>query len=142
MEARPACPNSTKAEPSEHRRSDPVAAVDTPFKRAVSNATENHFHYCNSNVPGYVAEQPLCIAFGSETLIGGVEMPRDDSDRRLLVVINDGEQHSIWPIRKPLPARWRAEGTEGNKADCLAHIERVCTDRRSLSLRKAQGGVQ
>lgn len=69
-------------------------------------------------------------------------MAWDDSDQRLLVVINDEEQYSIWPAYKPLPAGWRAEGTEGNKADCLAHIERVWTDMRPLSLRKALDAVQ
>lgn len=69
-------------------------------------------------------------------------MAWDDADQHLLVVINDEEQYSIWPAYKPLPAGWRAEGTEGSKADCLAHIERVWTDMRPLSLRKALDAAQ
>ena len=69
-------------------------------------------------------------------------MAWDDSDQHLLVVMNGEEQYSIWPAYKPLPAGWRAEGMEGSKADCLAHIERVWTDMRPLSLRKALDATQ
>ncbi len=53
-----------------------------------------------------------------------------------LVVLNDEEQYSIWPKERELPAGWRAEGTEGDKATCLAHIDRVWTDMRPASLRR------
>jgi MbtH protein len=54
------------------------------------------------------------------------------------VVVNHEEQYSIWPADKPdLPAGWRAEGTVGDKAHCLAQIERIWTDMRPLSLRQA-----
>ncbi|KAA2245924.1 MbtH family NRPS accessory protein, partial [Solihabitans fulvus] len=42
----------------------------------------------------------------------------------------------IWPGDKDIPAGWRAEGTRGAKADCLAHIDEVWTDMRPLSLRR------
>ena len=53
-----------------------------------------------------------------------------------LVVVNDEEQYSIWPERRPLPAGWRSTGVTGSKADCLAHIEKVWTDMRPRSLRE------
>jgi MbtH protein len=53
------------------------------------------------------------------------------------VVVNDEEQYSIWLADRDLPAGWRAEGTEGTKADCLAHIGQVWTDMRPLSLRRS-----
>lgn len=55
------------------------------------------------------------------------------------VVVNDEEQYSLWPEHRELPSGWRAEGTTGTEADCLAHIERVWTDMRPLSLRRAMG---
>jgi MbtH protein len=59
----------------------------------------------------------------------------DDDDRTYRVVVNHEEQYSIWPAHTELPLGWKAEGTEGIKADCLAHIEVVWTDMRPLSLR-------
>jgi MbtH protein len=53
-----------------------------------------------------------------------------------VVVINHEEQYSIWPKERDLPAGWRDTGVHGPKADCLAHIDRVWTDMRPLSLRR------
>jgi MbtH protein len=53
------------------------------------------------------------------------------------VVLNDEEQYSIWAADQPVPAGWRDEGYGGSKDECLAHIERVWTDMRPLSLRLA-----
>lgn len=53
------------------------------------------------------------------------------------VVVNQEEQYSIWPSGRELPLGWNAEGTGGTKADCLAHIDRVWSDMRPLSLRRA-----
>ncbi|MET9068573.1 MbtH family protein [Streptosporangium sandarakinum] len=55
-----------------------------------------------------------------------------------LVVLNDEEQYSVWPADRELPDGWRAEGFEGPREDCLAHIEKVWTDMRPLSLRRAR----
>lgn len=66
-------------------------------------------------------------------------MPWDDEDDQQLfdVVMNHEEQYSIWPADREIPNGWRAVGTQGPKKDCLAHIEKVWTDMRPLSLRKA-----
>lgn len=53
------------------------------------------------------------------------------------VVVNDEEQYSIWPEWREIPPGWKSVGVTGPKADCLSHIERVWTDMRPLSLRKA-----
>jgi MbtH protein len=58
-----------------------------------------------------------------------------DSTGTYLVVVNGEEQYSVWDETMPLPAGWRAEGFSGAKQDCLAHIERVWTDMRPLSVR-------
>jgi MbtH protein len=64
-----------------------------------------------------------------------------DDDRRYLVVLNDEEQYSIWGADRELPQGWRAEGTAGSKDECLAHIGKVWTDMRPLSLRNRMAQV-
>ena len=64
----------------------------------------------------------------------------EDDTRGYLVVVNDEEQYSVWLDGRELPAGWRADGTRGTKAECLAHIENVWTDMRPASLRQAMGG--
>jgi MbtH protein len=59
----------------------------------------------------------------------------EDDATAYTVVINDEEQHSIWPAERALPAGWRELGKRGSKAECLAHIKEVWTDMRPLSLR-------
>ena len=60
----------------------------------------------------------------------------NDEDRLYKVVLNHEEQYSLWPLEKANAPGWVDEGTVGNKAKCLAHIENVWTDMRPLSLRK------
>jgi MbtH protein len=64
----------------------------------------------------------------------------EEADRRLyVVVVNGEEQYSIWPKDKTLPRGWTAIGVEGQKADCLQHIEEIWVDMRPLSLRSKAG---
>ncbi|MFI9388348.1 MbtH family protein [Kutzneria sp. NPDC052558] len=60
----------------------------------------------------------------------------DNGSASYHVVVNHEEQYSIWPSDQEIPAGWRAEGTSGVKAECLAHIDRVWTDMRPRSLRE------
>lgn len=60
----------------------------------------------------------------------------DDENTQFQVVVNHEEQYSIWPVGRELPLGWKAVGKEGNKQECLDHIEEVWTDMRPLSLRK------
>ena len=52
------------------------------------------------------------------------------------VVVNLEEQYSIWPAERETPIGWRAVDVTGSKEQCLAHIKKVWTDMRPLSLRK------
>lgn len=54
------------------------------------------------------------------------------------VVLNGEGEYSIWPAHKIIPAGWIYGGKTGRKLDCLEFIERVWTDMRPLSLRKAE----
>lgn len=58
-----------------------------------------------------------------------------DDDTIYLVVVNDEEQYSIWPVNRELPLGWSVAGFSGPKADCLAYIEEVWIDMRPLSMR-------
>jgi MbtH protein len=64
-------------------------------------------------------------------------MPREEDEdaRTYTVVVNDEGQYSIWLADREIPAGWRATGTSGRKAECLAHIKTVWTDMRPLGLR-------
>lgn len=55
------------------------------------------------------------------------------------VVVNDEEQHSIWPAGRDLPAGWRASGFRGSKAGALEHIASVWPDITPLSVRRGTG---
>lgn len=68
-------------------------------------------------------------------------MPETEDLRTYLVVINDEEQYSIWLADRQLPAGWNAEGKQGTKAECLAHIDQVWTDMRPKSVREAMAAV-
>ena len=62
-------------------------------------------------------------------------MDGDDS-QTYLVVVNDEEQYSIWPVGRDLPAGWRQDGFTGSEDECLAYIEETWTDMRPASLRR------
>jgi uncharacterized protein YbdZ (MbtH family) len=68
--------------------------------------------------------------------------PFDDADGRFYVLVNDEEQHSLWPAFAEVPAGWRiAFGAEGRQ-QCLDHVERNWTDMRPRSLRDAMAADQ
>ena len=61
--------------------------------------------------------------------------PFDDDNGSCFVLINDEEQHSLWPTFADVPAGWRVVFGEADRASCLAYIEREWTDIRPKSLR-------
>ena len=65
-------------------------------------------------------------------------MSRDENEDTTIykVVLNHEEQYSIWPADRENPLGWRDAGKSGSKAECLAYIDEVWTDKRPLSLRK------
>ncbi|MET3353119.1 MbtH family NRPS accessory protein [Xanthobacter autotrophicus] len=67
-------------------------------------------------------------------------MAFDDENAVFRVVRNDEDMHSIWPLHRPVPAGWSDAGFTGTKTACLEHVERVWTDMRPLSLRRAMDG--
>ncbi|GAA3871742.1 MULTISPECIES: MbtH family protein [Streptomyces] len=59
-----------------------------------------------------------------------------EDEHRYLVVRNDEEQYSLWRADRELPLGWYAEGTEGTREQCLAHVGEIWTDMRPASLRR------
>ncbi|MEY2231939.1 MULTISPECIES: MbtH family protein [Streptomyces] len=63
--------------------------------------------------------------------------PFNDGDGRFYVVVNDEEQHSLWPSFTEIPAGWRVVFGEESRERCLEHVEANWTDLRPKSLRDA-----
>ncbi|MDT4990039.1 MAG: MbtH protein [Micromonosporaceae bacterium] len=63
--------------------------------------------------------------------------PFDDPDAEYLVLVNDEDQHSLWPVFADVPAGWRVVLDRSSRQDCLDYIEKNWTDMRPKSLRLA-----
>src|SRR5262249_17451716 len=61
--------------------------------------------------------------------------PFDDDNGSFFVLINDEEQHSLWPTFADVPAGWRVVYGEADRAACLDYIEQNWPDIRPKSLR-------
>ncbi|ODQ84432.1 MbtH family protein [Mycolicibacterium holsaticum] len=61
----------------------------------------------------------------------------DDDDGTFLVLVNDEDQHSLWPAFAEPPTGWRVLFGEAARTDCMAYIEQHWTDIRPLSLKAA-----
>ena len=61
--------------------------------------------------------------------------PFDDESATFLVLVNDEEQHSLWPTFADVPEGWRVAFGEADRAACLEYIEANWPDIRPKSLR-------
>jgi MbtH protein len=64
-----------------------------------------------------------------------------DENGRFLVLKNDEDQYSLWPIGVEVPAGWTPVGKEGTKEECSAYVDEVWTDMRPRSLRERMDGL-
>lgn len=63
--------------------------------------------------------------------------PFDNTDGVFRVLVNDENQHSLWPDFAPVPDGWRTVfGPEGHD-ECLAYVEENWRDMRPASLIRA-----
>ena len=62
--------------------------------------------------------------------------PFDDENGSFFVLVNDEEQHSLWPAFADVPAGWRVAHGEADRAACLEFIEQHWTDIRPKGLRE------
>lgn len=63
--------------------------------------------------------------------------PFDDDNGAFFVLVNDEDQHSLWPVFADIPAGWRVVHGEASRATCLDYVEKNWTDLRPKSLRDA-----
>jgi MbtH protein len=64
--------------------------------------------------------------------------PFEDPDGQFLVLINQEEQYSLWPICATVPKGWRVVGPTGKAKECLDWIDKNWEDMRPASLRQQQ----
>lgn len=64
----------------------------------------------------------------------------DRADAGFYVLVNDEEQHSLWPAATEVPAGWVVVFGADSRANCLAHIEQNWIDMRPKTLREAMAG--
>jgi MbtH protein len=63
-----------------------------------------------------------------------VTNPFEDEDIAFFVLVNEENQHSLWPADIDVPAGWRVTHGESTRQDCLAYVEEHWTDMRPTSL--------
>jgi MbtH protein len=66
--------------------------------------------------------------------------PFEDKDAAYLVLVNDEDQHSLWPAFAEVPAGWTVAFGEAPREACLEYVEEHWTDLRPKSLRLAMEG--
>lgn len=68
--------------------------------------------------------------------------PFEDRDGSYLILVNDENQHSLWPTETTVPVGWTAVHGPASRADCLDYVDRNWTDMRPASLvRMDQAGA-
>jgi MbtH protein len=65
--------------------------------------------------------------------------PFDDPDGTFLVLVNDENQHSLWPAFAEVPAGWTVALRDASREAALAYVEEQWTDMRPASLVRAMG---
>lgn len=63
--------------------------------------------------------------------------PFDDDGGAFYVLVNDEEQHSLWPALAGIPLGWRVVYGEASRPACLDYVDRNWADLRPRSLREA-----
>ncbi|MFJ4686579.1 MbtH family protein [Streptomyces sp. NPDC088789] len=66
--------------------------------------------------------------------------PFEDPEGTYLVLVNDENQHSLWPDFVAVPAGWRSVHGPGSRQSCVEYVESHWTDMRPRSLAEAMDG--
>lgn len=66
--------------------------------------------------------------------------PFEDPEGTYLVLVNDENQHSLWPDFVEVPAGWRVVHGPASRQSCLDHVETNWTDMRPRSLAESMDG--
>ncbi|MEU8927922.1 MbtH family protein [Kitasatospora sp. NPDC048545] len=60
--------------------------------------------------------------------------PFEDADGVYLVLVNEENQHSLWPAFIDVPAGWTTAHGPDNRQACVDYVESNWTDMRPASL--------
>lgn len=60
--------------------------------------------------------------------------PFEDNNGTFLVLVNDENQHSLWPEFAEVPAGWKTVFGPNQRQACLDYIEQNWVDMRPASL--------
>ncbi len=60
--------------------------------------------------------------------------PFEDEDGTYLTLVNDEDQHSLWPAHINVPAGWRTVHGPDTRKACVVYVEEHWTDMRPRSL--------
>ncbi|MFE7042992.1 MbtH family protein [Streptomyces atratus] len=63
--------------------------------------------------------------------------PFEDDNASYYVLVNEENEHSLWPAFAEVPAGWTVVFGEGARQACLDHIAENWTDMRPRSLAMA-----
>jgi uncharacterized protein YbdZ (MbtH family) len=63
--------------------------------------------------------------------------PFDDETGTFVVLVNDEDQHNLWPTLTDVPAGWRKVFGEAGRAACPAYVEENWSDMRPKNLRES-----
>ena len=67
--------------------------------------------------------------------------PFEDPEGTYLVLVNDENQHSLWPSFVAVPDGWHVAHDRDTREACLAYVEEHWTDMRPRSLAEAMDGA-
>ncbi|MFJ6666551.1 MbtH family protein [Streptomyces sp. NPDC091383] len=62
--------------------------------------------------------------------------PFDDEHGEFYVVVNEEDQHSLWPTFAAVPEGWRVAHGPAGREESLAYVEEHWSDMRPRSLRE------
>lgn len=62
--------------------------------------------------------------------------PFDDPGGTFLVLVNDQQQHSLWPVFADVPPGWTVVTGPDSRQNCLDYIEESWTDIRPAEARE------
>lgn len=63
--------------------------------------------------------------------------PFDDENGEFYVLVNDEDQHSLWPTFADVPAGWKVVFGPAGRAESIGYVDENWTDMRPRSLREA-----
>ncbi|MFF7655090.1 MbtH family protein [Streptomyces sp. NPDC007983] len=66
-----------------------------------------------------------------------MDNPFDDDNGTFYVLVNDENQHSLWPVFAEVPDGWTVVFGEDTRQACLDYVEKNWTDMRPASLIRA-----